>query len=127
MIEIKSTGCCAMKEIDNLSHATTAEEAMVVVGPYLLAERREIPFMLFSGVTNRYQSDHASSRLDNYGQAFEHYIRDHKLGTTTKSGEQRNPRTGNGVTVWIWEPNFMNLRIHTAALLEKRRIGNAVS
>lgn len=127
MIEIKATGCCAMREIDNLSHAATVQEAMSTIGSMLMAERREVPFVLFSGVTGRVTGDHASSRKDNYGQAFMDYILANKLGNVLRSSERTNPRTANGVTVWIWEPEWFNLKVHVHNLLESRRLGHAIS
>ncbi|MCA1841296.1 MAG: hypothetical protein LC723_13400 [Actinobacteria bacterium] len=100
-IQILATGCCGMKEIDNLSLVATAQGALREVAPRLYALKPA--FVLFSGVTKRFTSDHASSRVDNYGQAFADFITKNNLGPVLATAETKNPNSHNHITVWIWQ------------------------
>lgn len=104
MLEIHATHCCAMDEINNISHCTTPQATLKALkkAPRYWWKR---PFMIYTGVTTRRAIDHASGRLDDYGQALTDFIRERGLGKVTASNEQTNHGM-NGVTVWIWEPNY---------------------
>lgn len=122
MIRIRPTGCCALKEIDNLSHATTPQNALESLRAVIITGNldmgslsdRNLPFFIFSGVTDRVQSDHASSREDNYAETFAMFLVANKLGEVISCGARVNELTGNTVGVWVWKPDWDAVRAYYA-------------
>lgn len=109
MIDLVETSCCAMKEIDNLSHAKTPEAALAGIRHDLHWDRPA--FVIFTGVVKRRVADHASGRKDNYGKAFADYLTKNKFGTVYRGVRPvRNHHTDNHVKVWIWVPNYSKLK-----------------
>lgn len=113
---IKPTGCCGLDEINNISQANNAAEIVDYVAKQYSpngAARRPVPFLLFTGVTLRRATDHASGRQDDYGQALEDYILKNELGTITRTDARTNFRyylhSSNDMRVWIWSPNWEKL------------------
>lgn len=118
MVELKiSPVCCGMWEINNISHADTPDQVIKTVGGHLIQTR--YPFVIFTGVVDRVVRDHASDREDNYGRKLSQYLRKNKLGTIKVSDAVTNPRTGNKIRVWLWQPNFETLGKHVRLLREQ--------
>ncbi|HVI39910.1 MAG TPA: hypothetical protein VM577_04550 [Anaerovoracaceae bacterium] len=126
MIELHSTHCCGLMEINNLSHANGPEDALKSLADTLRTGYKHpygfngkynfpVPYVLFTGVTKRVIKDHASGRVDNYGEVFAKYLEANGLGTVTRSEERAN-WTGNTLKVWIWHPNYDNLFRHLELL-----------
>src|SRR3990167_262682 len=122
-LEIRQTGCCGMREINNLSHETNPEGAL---NAFLRALQKgdgptfpdgtitRIPainfsLVMFSGVVERVRRDHASDRPDNYGENFASLITRENLGEVVVSTPVVNPRTNNTIRAWIWSVNRPNL------------------
>lgn len=117
MIELHDTKCCAVGEINNLSHSLGPLGALVDLQEslrkgyvhYFKGKTNHLkPFIVFTGVVTRVIPDHASRRLDNYGQAFADYLVSNGLGTVTQTPPQLN-WTGNDVVVWVWCPDYDRL------------------
>lgn len=109
MINLVETSCCAMQEINNLSHAKTPEDALAGIRNDLHRDRPA--FVIFTGVVKRRVADHASNRKDNYGKAFADYLTKNKFGTVYRGVRPvRNHNTDNHVKVWIWVPNYSTLK-----------------
>lgn len=115
MISLHKTHCCAVLEMDNLSSVAGAFNAMKQLVPLLKAGYAHhgrailVPFVIFTGVTERQNADHASNRPDNYGQALADFIELNKLGSIMKSNDGLNLITYNKVAIWIWQPDYLNI------------------
>lgn len=97
---LRDTGCCAVYEIDDLSHSDTPEDAVKSIARQVDNNRPSLIF--FTGVMKRVCSDHASDRTDDYGGKLARYIRAKKLGKVKFTGKVLNPHTGNTVGMWVW-------------------------
>ena len=124
MTTLSPTKCCGMLEIDNLAHSKTPEEALIALKTGLeegYTDHRygthhyPVPFVIFTTVTKRKVGDHSSRRLDDYGQAFASFIQEHNLGKIFSSEERKN-WTANTLKVWIWQPDYENLRAYFEAV-----------
>lgn len=115
MTELKPTTCCGLAEVDGLSQSKTPKDALMSIWRNLMdGQKNELvgrmhygrpPFVLLSTVTKKVTAGHGSDRKDDYGQAFAMYIIENGLGEITASGERTN-HTGNGLMIWIWEPDY---------------------
>lgn len=122
MINMRSTGCCGMREINDLGHGITPEEAMFAVcelhtgldftkpavdgrSPHDCNVVITTPLLLFSGVTTRVKGDHSSNRPDDYAGAFAAFITDKGLGEVVVTKEVENPSGHNRLKAWLWTPN----------------------
>lgn len=109
MTRLLSTRCCALGEIDYLSHSNTPEEAFCAIRSNLIFGKPAM--VIFTGVVERRVADHASGRKDNYGKAFADYLTKNRLGTVYRGIRPvRNYHTGNKVKVWVWIPNHSAVR-----------------
>ena len=104
--EIRATGCCGMQELVDISEKKDPEEVLKSSINELIRWHR--PFLIFTGVVKRTVTDHASARLDNYGQAFVDYIKENDLGDVVASRPRKNI-SGNTLVVWVWTPDWRNL------------------
>lgn len=100
-IELRQTGCCGMKEIDNLSHVALPADALRDIA--LPLHITKTTYAIFSGVTKRTAPDHASSRMDDYGRSFADYLLSMGLGNVIQTNEALNLRSGNHLRVWVWQ------------------------
>jgi hypothetical protein len=115
MVTVYSTRSCAIGELDGISTVNGPEDILKSIAPAIrlgvrdqIGNPHQVPFLTFSGVVERACRDHASGRLDNYGQAFADYILDNQLGSVVASVAGRN-WTGNLIQVWVWTVNYDNL------------------
>jgi hypothetical protein len=111
--ELKDTGCCGMKELNNISQCPDAPSVLAELCTALTymndgepLTKTRLAFFLFSGVTKRVINDHASNRPDNYALALADYIETEQLGSLVTPEGRINPRSGNTIQVWVWTPNF---------------------
>ena len=120
MLQIRSTSCCGMREIEDIGGSgKTAAEALRefctnLPALYDYGKRspggefkltgREISFSLvvFTGVVKRNRGDSSSEREDNYGEAFADLLAAEKLGVVLPSAAGVNPNTGNTIQAWVW-------------------------
>ena len=116
MISLNRTKCCGVLEIDDLSHCNSPEEALRSLAKDLrigyvhnssFGEKSNVPvpFVTFTGVVGRAIPDHASERMDNYGEAFANYLEHNGLGVVLDSYDRKN-WTGNMIRLWIWHPDY---------------------
>lgn len=105
MPELRTTSCCGMGEIRDLSEADSPKVALQQLA-YPILSRHNV-FIVFTAVVKRARADHSSggSRNDDYGTAFADYITKEKLGKVYQSGRRVNGKTGNTICVWTWETN----------------------
>lgn len=119
---LRDPSCCGARVLNNLSHPLTAEEAFVEFirqcGRVDASGKPYLPFAIvtFSGVTLRFQKDHASGRMDDYGSAFANYIANNKLGSVVASDEVKNPASSNHIRVWVWTMDRDTVTKHAVAL-----------
>lgn len=113
MIYLTTTKCCGLDEIDNLSHSNTPFDALMNLRPEFIEGARWTlyprPFVMFTGVVDRVVNDHASGRLDNYGQAFADFIVEQGLGQVVAS-PARVSHSRNTLQVWIWSVDYVALK-----------------
>lgn len=111
MITLNPTKCCGMLEINDLSTTNSPLEALRAISARLLAgydhlgTPKPVPYVIFTGVTQRVVRDHASGRVDNYGEDFAVFLEANGLGPVTRSEARRN-WTANTIMVWIWHPDY---------------------
>ena len=106
MVTIRSTGCCGLRELDQLGTEPDAPTTMLNLRPgFTSGDLRNLAFILFTGVSTRHREDHTGvRRADDYGGEFAAWITEHDLGKVIKTDEIPNPKTGNGLTCWLWTP-----------------------
>jgi hypothetical protein len=101
-MNIHTTRCCGIREIDKLGTYSTPERALRAIVRHELFDV-DTPLYLFTGVSLRRVEDHTYvSRTDDYGQALADYITANRLGTVVVSPEVLNPHSGNCIKAWIW-------------------------
>ena len=115
MIELCSTKCCGVMEINNLSKVKSPLAALKAIAQTLKQGfdpknwgQHPPVFVTFTGVTKRVWADHTSDRADNYGQAFSDFLTKHKLGPVVSSEERVN-WTANSIKLWVWHPDYARL------------------
>src|SRR3990167_6350675 len=102
-VTVRNTGCCGLKELDNLGTEPTPEQAMTTLRQEWRGNLLRCTFILFTGVTDRVTDDHTHVRReDDYGKGFANFIEEHNLGTVVSTTSKRNPKTGNNIGAWIW-------------------------
>jgi hypothetical protein len=109
--QLRSTGCCGVLEIVDISRVKTSAD--VITG--ILRTLRENtwswgqpkPFIYFTSVppAERRKGDHATmegGRQGDYGTELADYIEQEGLGTVIRTIEPRKNYTGNPIKLWIW-------------------------
>lgn len=119
MIELHVTHCCGVGEIDNLSTERTPLDAMKALYPQLITGLKplgreyygpkRVGAVFFTGVTKRRIGDHASYRMDDYGQAFDDFIVTNGLGSVVAS-HQFDGWTTNTLRLWVWTIDYTALK-----------------
>lgn len=102
---LRRMGCCAIKEICDLSISGDAETAMQQVSAKLHVNnlRFRAAFVIFSQANGGYNRGA-------YGEEFAAYIKSRRLGRVVKTQPATNPNTYRKVIVWTWTINPDNLR-----------------
>lgn len=97
MIDIRSTSCCGLSDIDYLK-GTKPKEAIAKI-----CTDRELndtpPFYLFSGVVK-----------EKYGENFKKYILKNKLGKIIETPTRINPNSDNRIKAWVWSVNNKEIK-----------------
>ena len=107
-IKVRSTGCCGLRELDQLGTEPSAESALLNLRQQFASggDLSNISFLLFTGVTSRSQEDHTGvSRKDDYGAGFASFIHTEGLGGVVKTEPRQNPKTRNWIACWLWTPD----------------------
>jgi len=112
-LDVQSTMCCGLGEIGGIQDDTEK----VATPKRVLIEFREnkaydYPFVIFTAAD---QADYVKTA----GTKLARFIRAHKLGTVRQTRWKRNPNSGNNVQIFLWEPNYVNLK-HFDKPSEKR-------
>lgn len=114
MCTVRTTGCCGVLELVDISRAQTAEDVIRACLPEIMRLTcegvKKKPFIYYTGVVDRVIADHASVRVDNYGQALTDYIREHKLGEVIDNIPPDRNYSGNTIKIWIWRPDYQALQ-----------------
>lgn len=117
---VKDTGCCGVVELVDISTLSTPQDIIekTLRGLYdhTGGFKREKPFIYFTSVVNRHTSDHASNRIDDYGQALSDYIVAQKLGTVLNDLPVKKNWSGNPIKMWIWMPDYAVVRAQYTTL-----------
>lgn len=113
---LSSTGCCAVKEICDLSAHRTARAAMQAFckshkyyGEDKLGSISA--FVTFTGVTKITKREYEQPSAPTYGQTFAKFIIDNNLGAVSESVSRVNRcnHPNHTVKVWVWCPSIKNL------------------
>ena len=113
--------CCGIKELKGISYVTPKDAIQD------FCFQRTAPDVIADGYTGTHQSQmvrdilvrqkfgcafviftHASPKgpmSGSYGENLKAYIIEQKLGNVTIAGKERNPNSGNIVTVYLWAVN----------------------
>lgn len=111
-MEVRSTGCCAVKELVDISTEPTPEAVLrEAIHSHDLPNRKyytkgQSPFIFFTSVVERHAKDHTPSMSDTYGQDLADYIKQERLGEVITTLPPQLNYTGNIVKVWLWMPNY---------------------
>lgn len=122
---LEGTGCCAVMEIEHLSHEPNPEEAMrnlcrlfVDGGDFYHNDRYKkrgldnLPgHIIFTGVVKHRDGSRISGTAK-YGQRFATLIRRNRLGKIVESyaGNNRVNHDGHIVKVWVWTPSVERVK-----------------
>lgn len=115
MCTVRTTGCCAVLELTDISRAKTPLEMLRQLVPQIAIKTLDFsgekPFIYYTGVVNRarYIPAH-EDRVDDYGQALTDYIKEQKLGSVIETLEPRQNSTGNMVKIWLWHPDYTAIK-----------------
>lgn len=125
-MRVTSTGCCAVRELRDISSLPTSEAVICQAVNGLAEYMTKPPFIMFTGVIGeRRTSDHATmegGRRDDYSTDLATYITDHGLGIIIDTIPPQTGLTGNLVKVWMWLPNYDALRQFTANRKEEEQM-----
>lgn len=110
---LKSTGCCAVREIYQLNHhkgdSLAAMKEFCRLHDYSAGGSLcgLYAFYIFTGVVKTDDKEPVG-----YGEAFEEFIRKNKLGTICRSVARVNRvnHPNHYVKVWVWAPSKDNLQ-----------------
>ena|SRR3990167_4522410 len=111
MCTIRTTGCCAVLELVDISTENLPEDMLRRVLPTILELTKNgtkpKPFIYYTGVLTRVKPDHTyTTRTDDYGQDLTEYIQEQNLGSVIDTLPPSPNWTGNEVKMWIWQPNY---------------------
>lgn len=115
MISLHRTACCGVLEVNMLSSERTPKEALKGLWeyPYIPLKANPTPFVIFTGVVKNIDIDHArSTRIDDYAKEFAEFLTFHGLGEAIPSEVRQNCYGHNLIQIWIWQPNYENLRAY---------------
>ncbi len=94
-----SNGCCGLNEITGVSHSTP-RDTMLEAARVHYEESDAVAIYLFTG----------KDKVDNC-EEFAQFIKDHKLGSVTKTRAKKNPNSGNKIRGWLWAVNEPEFRV----------------
>ena len=113
---VEGLHCCAVGELYDLSDYNSPMSAMKAFchfyGDYHGDPDDPGAFIIFTGVV-RFTSDSDNYGDDTtYGPKFASFIRKHRLGSvvSTKPVRNRNNEPDHYVKVWVWAPNYKELK-----------------
>lgn len=127
--QLRTTGCCGVLEIEDISLKKTAAEVIEGILEQLCYNtaswRRGKPFIYFTGVVNHQVGNHATyaggRRDNNYAEELAQYIEQNKLGTVIRTIEPRANYTGNLLKPYIWtDINYQALSERYQRMQEKK-------
>ena len=99
MSNIESMNCCGTQEIVGIIDDNDPKETTKTVCQKLFLDEDNCAFMIFTDIGKKKP-----------GKNLEKYIKDNKLGKTTKSNSKVNPNSRNSLTVWTWTLNNTALK-----------------
>jgi len=117
MFQLRTTGCCGVLEMEDISTQAGPKEVLDGLAGQLRANcsdwEREKPFVLFTSVVQRVTGDHVDTfgnRHDDYGLALADYLEQNDLGTVNRTIEPKPNYTRNPIKIWIWTPNYEKMK-----------------
>lgn len=123
-MNIESTSCCAVEDINDLSSHNTPELAMrefclglEVEKDYNYYRSKKVlsqpaGFYIFTGVVRHSKGSGTPRQNGKYAPNFAAYILKHKLGSVveTTAHPNRVNHPDHWIKVYVWHPNETNLR-----------------
>lgn len=90
---LRSTQCCGLREIEQLSGRTPKKSMKLVCNDLIngFDGRTSGAFILFTGI-----------KRSKYGEKFQEFIEQNELGEVIVTKEKKNPNSGNNLKVWVW-------------------------
>ena len=99
MSYIENMNCCGTQEITGIIDDNDPKETIKTVCQRLFSDEENCAFMIFTDIEKKKP-----------GKNLEKYIKNNKLGKTTKSNSKVNPNSRHSLTVWVWTLNHTNLK-----------------
>jgi len=108
--ELKTTSCCGVLELAEVSLSPTPEICIATILPTLkdntLHWQREKPFIMFTSS----EGGHMGQASGSYAKNLADYIEQNNLGTVEREILSGENWTKNTIRLWFWRPNYEQIK-----------------
>lgn len=99
MAHLQKTHCCGIRELDGVQGCTALQAAIDAANDWFAGEVRNGAYIFFSTTSGH-----------KIGHNLAVFIEEHGLGKVIQTKPNRNPNSGNLLTMWVWTVDKKNFK-----------------